>query len=227
MGTWLSRTLEQSLRRTARALEARRIRTRLLMVCAALEHKPALADPALAAARRRNLAELRAYALRGRFPLNRGVRGAMTPFIKDAAGTLCAVAHMVARSGHRPLVEALARDCNNIRVPDVVDGPLLDWLARSGLTQAEAALIQVPYMPMEPHASTDLAFQVVTQAAPSGLGQLQLSLIGLAVFVTAYLAVLAYRRSRPVVAEREEPTAPVEPAAPVPRLPRVPVTVGA
>ncbi len=195
MATWLGKVRE-ALLKTHRRLETRRIQTRLLMVCASLEQKPAPADPVRAARRRAGLAGLREYALRGRFPKNAGFPGAMTPYIKDEAGTLCAVAHLIDRSGNRPLVEALARECNNIRVPQVVEGPFIDWLRDSGLTQEEAALIQQPYMPMEPHLSADLVAQVVAPAVPAGMGQFELSLLGLGACLTAWLAWHAYSASR-------------------------------
>ena len=51
------------------------------------------------------------------------------------------------RSGSNDAVEEIARHNNHVYVPDVHDGPLMQWVLQSGLTQEEAALIQPAYAP--------------------------------------------------------------------------------
>ena len=141
MKDWLIGTLSAAGER----LERYRVRTHLYRTWAELAAKPLPADPVLAARRLANLARLKEYAERGRYPKNEDFPGAQVPSIRDRSGTLCAMAHLIAGSGDGALVDSLARECNHVRIPSVAGGPLLAWLAGSGLTQAEAGRIQPGY----------------------------------------------------------------------------------
>ncbi len=141
MKDWLIGTLSAAGER----LERYRVRTHLYRTWAELAAKPLPADPVLAARRLANLARLKEYAERGRYPKNADFPGAQVPSIRDRSGTLCAMAHLIERSGDGALVDSLARECNHVRIPAVAGGPLLAWLAASGLTQAEAGRIQPGY----------------------------------------------------------------------------------
>jgi hypothetical protein len=98
-------------------------------------------------ARRRALMirRLAAYSRAGVFPDNHVQPGMLNVFIDDE-GHICAAANLIARDGHRDLVEQQARENNFIRLADVHSGAIHDWMLRSGLTQEEIALIQEPYM---------------------------------------------------------------------------------
>lgn len=98
----------------------------------------------LAARRDAAIAELAAYAARGVFPLNQERPGRLNVFI-DGTGAICAAANLIAASGQRALVDATAADDNFLRLADVTDGPLMDWMLTSGLTQDEIAIVQEPY----------------------------------------------------------------------------------
>lgn len=100
---------------------------------------------ALAQRRKVQLERLHEYAGRGEFPLNTGFSGAMVPYFIDREGTPCAVAHLIIASGDRELAESVARADNHVRVAQIKDGPVLDWILGSGLLQEEAALIQPSY----------------------------------------------------------------------------------
>ena len=63
---------------------------------------------------------------------------------RDAEGHLCAAATMISKDGHDELALATAKINNNIRLLDVVDGPLLDWMLTSGFTIEEIDRIQLP-----------------------------------------------------------------------------------
>src|SRR5262245_38090994 len=63
-------------------------------------------DPALRAARERNLHILHGYRLRGVFPHNHDLPGRVPVFV-DAHGTACAVAYLIIQSGHRELAERI------------------------------------------------------------------------------------------------------------------------
>ena len=50
--------------------------------------------------------------------------------------------------GHDRLVDKVAEQNNFIRLADVSQGPLMDWILTSGLTQDEMVAIQKPFMPV-------------------------------------------------------------------------------
>jgi hypothetical protein len=90
------------------------------------------------------IARLRAYAQAASFPENRVRPGMLNVFI-DSNGRLCAVANLLALSGHRALVDQTARANNFIRFADVQGGALMAWALSSGLTREEIVRIQEPY----------------------------------------------------------------------------------
>jgi len=102
----------------------------------------------LASARRRHLGMLRRYAQAMEFPVNTYQPGMLNVFV-DEQGHICAAANLIARDGQRDLVDATAAQQNFIRLADVHEGPLLDWMLRSGFTQAEIARIQEPYFEID------------------------------------------------------------------------------
>ncbi len=97
-------------------------------------------------ARAERIADLRKYALRGQFPKNRDFHDRMMPYFVDAAGTRCAVAHLVEQSGDADLVRKIVRNRNNQLVPELAQEPrLVAWLETQGITLAEATRIQPTY----------------------------------------------------------------------------------
>jgi len=94
--------------------------------------------------RRRNLDLLREYIQAGRFPRNEEVEGE-TPIFVDARGAPCAVAYLMLKAGREDLVRQVVEDNNYVRIADLRDGPVLDWIRSSGLTQEECAAIQPTY----------------------------------------------------------------------------------
>lgn len=91
---------------------------------------------------------LEKYRNRGVFPHNRDFAGEAIPyFIDRPTGTLCAVAHLLESTGRRDIVNAVATMDNNVWVRELAGNrEFEDWLDENGLTLAEAAHIQVPYM---------------------------------------------------------------------------------
>jgi hypothetical protein len=89
-----------------------------------------------------------AYRDRGVFPHNRDFPGEAIPyFIDRPTGTLCAVAHLLESTGRRDIVDAVAAVDNNVWVNDLAGNREFEgWLDAHGLTLAEAARIQVPYV---------------------------------------------------------------------------------
>ena len=113
---------------------------------------------------------LAAYRDRDVFPHNYDFTNATPYFIDRKTGTLCAVAHLLESTGRRDIVDRVAR-MNNVWVAELKgDTALAAWLDRNGLTLAEAARIQVPYVRDEPMTPAKIArntmfFAVVPTAA--------------------------------------------------------------
>jgi hypothetical protein len=101
----------------------------------------------LAAHRAKNVGAFRAYARRGVYPHNYINNGALNVWI-DNDGHMCAAATMIFKSGAKRLVRQTAKDNNYIRLADVTDGALMDWILTSGLTHAEVIAIQAPMVGM-------------------------------------------------------------------------------
>jgi len=110
---------------------------------------------ALIRARAANLAAFRAYEKRGMFPSNTFSDDKLNVW-RDAAGHLCAAATIIDASGQHDLVIRVAEQTNFIRLADVKQGPLMDWILTSGFTQDEIAAIQEPFMPVaEPRRNSE------------------------------------------------------------------------
>lgn len=102
--------------------------------------------PPQRAARRRLVAELARYARAARFPRNLACPDRRTPIFIDAAGTRCAMAHLIESTGHRALVARVAAAHNLAYIRELAsDADLRTWLRAHGLTAAEAARIQPEY----------------------------------------------------------------------------------
>jgi hypothetical protein len=126
--------------------------------------------PHPARARRAALIEtLRRYRDRGDFPHNYDFAGRAVPYFVDRrTGALCAVAHLLAATGRRDIVDRVAVADNNVWVSQLAgDTAFTHWLAHNGLTLAEAARIQVPYVQPETPAqkARNGAFLVVAPVA--------------------------------------------------------------
>ena len=103
---------------------------------------------ALVQQRHANLARFRAYQQKGVFPNNTFGDRKLNVW-RDDAGNFCAAATMIKVSGADSLVSTVAVQSNFIRLADVSQGPLMDWILTSGLTQDEVAAIQEPFLPVE------------------------------------------------------------------------------
>lgn len=102
----------------------------------------------LSESRDQNIANLKAYRDRGRFPINDLGLGYPTPIFVDARDTACAVGHLMRESGWTNEVREIARENNLVYLTDVAAGPAMEWILRSGLLHEEAALIQPSYFEM-------------------------------------------------------------------------------
>jgi hypothetical protein len=102
----------------------------------------------LAKNRARHLDELHAYWKAGVFPRNEQLPMIGNVF-KDSSGHLCAAANLIKLDGYGDLVDRTATENNFVRLADVKEGALHEWILQSGFTQEEVAMIQVPYMPVQ------------------------------------------------------------------------------
>ena len=89
--------------------------------------------------RAQRIADLRAYANAGVFPVKPEQQGWHHQFL-DGSGTPCAVASLIATDGHWDLVRQTAATDNDVVLSELEGGPLIDWVATSGLTIEEMAL---------------------------------------------------------------------------------------
>lgn len=117
----------------------------LMLALCACHAAPRTANTAVAvdelAARRAQIIEwLGEYAAAGVYPTNES--GWPLSVFRDAQGVRCPMAEVIYRSGHGDLVDAVARENNTVRLADVHDGPLYDWMLGSGLTRDEIAMVQ-------------------------------------------------------------------------------------
>jgi hypothetical protein len=94
----------------------------------------------LAAARAQKLQLLHDYRVAAVYPI--GLDSMPLAVFRDARGRMCPMAHLISKSGHDDLVTAVAAQNNALRLADVTEGPLVDWILDSGLTREEVIEIQ-------------------------------------------------------------------------------------
>ncbi len=95
--------------------------------------------------RLRHIDELHAYQQAGDFPKNEDFPGQRVPYFVDAHGTHCAVGYLMQQDRQTDLIGQIVKGNNHIRVMEIKDGPALEWILHSGLTQEECARIQPSY----------------------------------------------------------------------------------
>jgi hypothetical protein len=100
---------------------------------------------ALIAARAKNLASFRTYWKGGVYPSNVYSKDLLNVW-RDEDGHFCAAATIMVKSGNQALAIKLAEGNNFIRLADVDQGPVMDWILTSGFTQEELVSIQKPFM---------------------------------------------------------------------------------
>ena len=163
--------------RGARAIEVQRIRAHFDSVLAELPTHDVLSlSPAQWSRRTLLLTTLHAYRNAGNFPHNYDFADRPTPYFVDRkTGVLCAVAHLLESTGRRDIVDRVAAANNNVYVAELSgDSAFTSWLDRTGLTLAEAARIQIPYMNelmpdvVAPTASNRAAYSIGSAIAIGG-----------------------------------------------------------
>lgn len=124
---------------------ALRIQTHLAFVEARLRARDVSAlPPAARAMRARLLDELHGYWRTGQFPASDTPAGELPVFI-DRRGVRCAVGLLVERTAEAGLVEAIDRRYHHARIAQIDAPRFAAWIASSGFTRDELAMIQPAY----------------------------------------------------------------------------------
>jgi hypothetical protein len=123
---------------------------------------------ALVKARTRNLASFRTYWNGRVYPSNVYTDNLLNVW-RDEDGHFCAAATIMVKSGNAALAIQLAEENNFIRLADVEQGPVMDWILTSGFTQQELVSIQKPFMgvskrPVAPSETQPVAAKPVVDA---------------------------------------------------------------
>jgi len=85
------------------------------------------------------------YATAGLFPKNYDYKDERKPCFIDRDGTICAVGYLVEQTAGRQLAEAINTNFQYATVEEINTVQLDDWVASSGLTNKECAMIQPTY----------------------------------------------------------------------------------
>ncbi len=122
--------------------EITRMRAHLDLVLGILRARTT--TPALTARRAHLLALLEGYRDKGSVPINLA-RDHRVPVFIDEAGRICAVGHLIAETAGRELAERVAARFRYHYLRDMDMPELSAWVAASGLSLEELALIQPAY----------------------------------------------------------------------------------
>ncbi|MGH1365424.1 MAG: hypothetical protein ACRBF0_17815 [Calditrichia bacterium] len=91
---------------------------------------------------------LRDYRLAGEFPRNYDYTE-RTPCFIDRDGNICAVGYLVEQTAGKELAEQINSLYQYANIYDMDSPELSEWVAQSGLTLEECAMIQPTYFPLE------------------------------------------------------------------------------
>lgn len=126
--------------------EGLRIRTHLAYVEKLLESRDlSMLPPHIREARRANVSRLKEYRERGAFPVNEDHPGERQPCFIDRYGNICAVGYLIEQSAGRHLAESINASYQYDYIIDMESAELNKWVAASGLTIEECAMIQPQY----------------------------------------------------------------------------------
>jgi hypothetical protein len=131
---------------TAYTNETLRIRTHLAYVERLLRQKDCSSlTPAQRARRAVMLDKLHEYWLAGRFPVNEAYPNERRPCFIDRFGSICAVGYLIEQSAGRELAERINARHQYEYIATMTMPALAAWVATSGLTKEECAMIQPGY----------------------------------------------------------------------------------
>jgi hypothetical protein len=128
--------------------------------------------PALRQRRRELLDKLHEYWLAGRFPVNEAYPNERRPCFIDRFGSICAVGYLIEQSmehgAGRELAERINAHHQYEYIAAMTMPALAAWVAASGLTTEECAMIQPAYCFRTPSSTTatGTAFRLTIDACP-------------------------------------------------------------
>jgi hypothetical protein len=114
-------------------------------------------SPALKKQRAKNLDILHGYWQRGLFPINEMHEGRQ-PYFIDKANTYCAVGYLMQQTGGDAIAKEIKATQNFSYLLDIHHPKLMKWVAHSGLSLDELALIQLPYIGAAPCLATEMHY---------------------------------------------------------------------
>jgi hypothetical protein len=88
---------------------------------------------------------LRFYRIAGVFPKNFDHAGERVPCFIDVKGTICAVGYLIEQTAGREVAEAINEKFKYSELLSMRDETVDQWIAQSGLTKEECAMIQPTY----------------------------------------------------------------------------------
>jgi hypothetical protein len=128
-------------------------------------------SPELRKNRSEAIALLHAYWKKGEFPSNYDYLGERKPCFRDKNDRICAVGYLVQQTGNELLVEAIEATQNYATIYEMTNADLSKWVATSGLTLKECAMIQPTYStPPENDPNYIPTAYALSSSAISGIG---------------------------------------------------------
>lgn len=160
--------------------DALRIQTHLAYAEQQLRQRTPGALPAALRQRRAHLLNLlHAYWQAGVFPQNAAPDGRRHPCFIDGSGRICAVGYLVEQTAGRAAAERINRRFQYSNLLDMRDDALGRWVAQSGLSLADCALIQPSYGPVYTPVATGNNIPNGYGTASAVLGGLNVSAVAL------------------------------------------------
>jgi hypothetical protein len=160
-----------------------RIRTHLAFVEAQLRKMPTpTLTPEMRSKREAILDHLHAYWTAGIFPRNYDHQGSRKPCFIDRDGRICAVGYLVEQTAGREAAEAINQKHQYERLLAMNDSALDEWIAGSGLSKTECAMIQPMYgwpTPTPPSANHITRASAISSSGFIGLNASMAGLNGL------------------------------------------------
>lgn len=88
---------------------------------------------------------LRDYRIAGKFPRNYDHKNKRVPCFIDITGNICAVGYLIEQTAGRALADAINEKFKYSEILSMRDEAVDQWIAQSGLTKEECAMIQPSY----------------------------------------------------------------------------------
>lgn len=105
---------------------------------------------------------LHEYWIRGIFPRNYDYPGQRVPCFLDKNGRICAVGYLIAQTAGRQVAEKINEEFQYEKIMAMNMPTVDDWIAASGLTKEECAMIQPSYGPAPGSSYITPAYGVIS-----------------------------------------------------------------